>query len=387
MCRAVPIVVVAFNRPKSLDRLLKSLDQAIYDRNDVPLIISIDKGDNQEVLNVANKYRWKYGKKIVIYQKENLKLRRHILKCGDYALEYGSIIILEDDLYVSPYFYDYAVKALSFSDRSDRIGGVSLYNHRYNMIASEPFEPMDDKFDNWYFQFASSWGEAWTKKQWQAFITWYNMNPEIEKMANLPQYVKNWPSSSWLKYFIAYLIDKDKYFIYPKKSLSTNFGDAGTHVNSSNTNFQVPLQQAKIDYSFSDLKQSSCIYDAYFENVELRNIVAGKVTAVDLYGQKICMKSMGVDYILTRKELPYKIIKCFGCFMRPHDSNIFQDISGNDFYLYDINESASPSIKKSAIRKVQYNLRYIDHSQYLAITLMFIGKTLNGIKRRLKMNR
>ena len=80
---AVPIVVVAFNRARSLARLLASLNNAVYEEDNVPLIISIDKGDNQDVLKTAEDFEWKHGQKTVVYQSENLKLRKHILKCGD----------------------------------------------------------------------------------------------------------------------------------------------------------------------------------------------------------------------------------------------------------------------------------------------------------------
>ena len=94
-----PIVVVAYNRKRSLERLLKSLNEAIYERNDIPLIISIDKGDNADVLKVAQDFIWKYGEKVIEYQPNNLKLKKHIIKCADKCMEYGSVIILEDDLY------------------------------------------------------------------------------------------------------------------------------------------------------------------------------------------------------------------------------------------------------------------------------------------------
>lgn len=384
MVKTVPIVVVAFNRPKSLSRILKSLDGAKFDRNDIPLIISIDKGDNADVLKVAEDFQWRYGEKIVIYQKENLKLRKHILKCGGYALEYGSVIILEDDLFVSPYFYEYTMKALKFSEDKEYIGGISLYNHRYNVVASEPFEPMDDGYDNWYFQFASSWGEAWTADQWKKFIDWYNQNPDIDSMSGLPQYVKKWPASSWLKYFIAFLIEKDRYFLYPRKSATTNFGDAGTHVNCDNTNFQVPLQMGEIEYRFSEIGTSKSVYDAYFENLLLCNLIEGKKTNIDLYGKKTIDILVNADYLLSRNSYNYEIVRKYGCSMRPHDANILNGIIGNDFFLYDLSKNGAENAKFDSVRKAQYNLRYIDHSQYNAILKLFANKTSQGLKRKYK---
>lgn len=385
MDRVIPIVVVAYNRAKSVQRLLDSLNRARYERDDIPLIISIDRGENnQDVLEVAERFVWKHGEKTVVYQKENLKLRKHILKCADYSIEYGSVIILEDDLYVSEYFYDYAAQALDFSEKDDRIGGVSLYNHRFNVEASEPFEAIDDGYDNWYFQFASSWGQAWTKKQWCEFKTWYEQNPKLDDRQEVPAYVRRWPSSSWLKYFIAFLIEKNKYFIYPRKSLTTNFGDAGTHVNTDNTNHQVPLQNAPMKYVFSDLENSGAVYDAFFENITLKKELNLDV-CIDLYGMKpigeACFNS---EYLLTRRILPRKIVKEYACSMRPHEENILRGISGEDFFLYDMQVMERNDAKQDSVRKMQYNLRYIDRSQYRYVIRLFIDKTIGGLKRRLK---
>ena len=59
------IVVVAFNRPRSLQRLLTFLSKAQYPDKNITLIISIDRGDNQNVLNIANDFVWEFGEKIV----------------------------------------------------------------------------------------------------------------------------------------------------------------------------------------------------------------------------------------------------------------------------------------------------------------------------------
>ena len=388
MSRKLPVVVVGYNRANSMKRLLESLNEAEYRENDVPLIISIDKADNnQDVLSVANSFKWIHGEKKVVYQKENLKLRKHILQCGDYALQYGNVIILEDDLLVSKYYYIYAEQALIFSETDDRIAGVSLYNHRYNVEASEPFEPLDDGYDNWYFQFASSWGEAWTKAQWKAFKIWYEQKPEIRNRDEIPLYVRKWPESSWLKFFISYVIEKNKYFIYPKKSLTTNFGDAGTHVNIDNTNYQVPLQNAKEDYIFSTIEESKSIYDAFFENVFVRNCFEqqGINMGIDLYGKKangyLIRK---YDRVITRKILNNKILETYGCCMRPHEENILRKVPGCDFFMYDLSVKEENSYRIDDVRKQQYNLRYIDVHQYKSVIKMFARKTIAGLARRMK---
>ena len=92
------IVVVTYNRPDSLMRLLGSLTKARYPVG-VPLIISIDGGDNREkqVVKIAEEFPWPHGKKEVICHEKNLGLRKHILSCGDLTERYDSVIVLEDD--------------------------------------------------------------------------------------------------------------------------------------------------------------------------------------------------------------------------------------------------------------------------------------------------
>ena len=109
----IPIVIAAYNRLEPLTRLLQSLAKAVYPL-DVKLIISIDGGGgNQTIIDTANRFEWKHGEKQVIVHDVNLGLRKHILKCGELTKYYDGIVLLEDDLYVSPYFYTYNVRILN----------------------------------------------------------------------------------------------------------------------------------------------------------------------------------------------------------------------------------------------------------------------------------
>jgi len=381
------IVVVAYNRARSLYRLLDFVGKAYYEEDNIPLIISIDKGDNKDVLEVAESFVWKHGDKIVAYQEENLKLRKHILKCGDLSKEYGSVIVLEDDLIVSPFFYQYATKALEFSSDKEYIAGISLYNHRWNVNVSEPFEIADDQYDGWYFQFASSWGQAWTEKQWTSFKSWYEENESKDLYADdMPDFVASWSNSSWLKYFIKYVIEKNQFFLYPKKSLTSNFSDAGTHVSCDNTNYQVPLQERVIDYIFPELENSNCVYDAFFENYRLVKDLGHNREdfALDLYGSKT---KSSHHYILSRRILNYKILKCYGCSLRPHENNIKYNVSGADFFLYDTTQKEINPYKYNAKRKAVYNHRYIVLKEYLNIFATMIDLIKTGIRKRIKRGR
>lgn len=355
----IAIVVVAYNRPRSLSRILNSLSTANYPDAEIPLVISIDHGDNQEVLDVANTYQWEYGEKTVLYQEENLGLRAHVLKCGNLTEQYENIIMLEDDLYVSPAFFLYSAEALAFTKDQEKIAGVSLYKHMLNVNVREPFEPLQDGYDNWYMQMASSWGQAWSKEQWKGFYSWYEKHKdEPIEAENIPAFISSWPERSWLKYFNKYLVETGKYFFYPQQSLTTNFSDEGSNVTKMVADYQVPLLYSfdKI-YYFADMEQSEAVYDIFFENEKLLTVLQEfcsgmekETLTIDLYGGR----PYHTRYLLTSLSLPYRVIASCGRMLRPIDANIVKKIVGNGFFLYDTEKS----VKEPQIEPAEKYLYY-----------------------------
>lgn len=337
------ILVITYNRPDSLKRLLTSLSHAQYlDQTSVNLIISIDFQDSkqhQDVLEIARSYDWPFGEKRIIEHQANLGLRSHVLRCGDLSREYEAIIMLEDDLVVSRFFYLYAVKALTQYDEDAAVAGISLYNHKTNFCNRLPFELIGEISSDVYFmQIASSWGQAWTKKQWTGFRNWYDEGQKVNQDDVLPQAVLDWPESSWLKYFIKYLVVTDKYFVYPKVSFSTNFGDSGTHNPESDTSFQVPLVCSGIDYMrFPKMEDSINVYDSFFEPDEailkrLNPELINKEFVVDLYG----LKNLGrfnQAYALSNKMLLGEPIYSFGLSLKPMAANVFNGVNGDYFHF------------------------------------------------------
>src|SRR5687767_8665947 len=117
------IVVPAYNRPASLLRLLESLLGANIPP-EVTLVISIDKGGPEAVVRLAENFSWPFGDKKIIVHEQHLGLKEHVLECGDLAMEYGQIIMLEDDLFVSPAFYSFAKEASLFYGNEEMLAGI-----------------------------------------------------------------------------------------------------------------------------------------------------------------------------------------------------------------------------------------------------------------------
>jgi hypothetical protein len=283
------IVVIAFNREKSLKRLLDSIANANYSSDQIPLHISIDASENLKVKKVADEFNWTHGEKVVDVKTENYGLLKHLLSCGALTDKYGAIIVLEDDLVVAPNYYSYAIKANDFYCNDNKIAGVSLFTYSSEEVDFYPFEPINDGFDVHFIQVASSWGQLWNNNQWNQFNQWLNDNPQGDESL-LPDYIKKWDLSSWKKLFVSYMISTDRYFVFPNTSFSTNFEDEGTNASKTGL-FQVQLSASDRDLNLCTLSDSNSVYDVYFEPKsdcikKINNSLADFDFEVDLYGRK-----------------------------------------------------------------------------------------------------
>lgn len=307
------IFVLGYSRTNSLRRILDSLNDAVYP-HEVDLYISIDGGATEEVVHCARRFHFKHGKIRVIEHSSNIGLREHILWCGDQTKIYGSVIVLEDDLIVSSFFYFYAKEALNNFTNSSLIAGISLYAQRYNEYANLPFDPEFNGRDNYFMQIACSWGQVWSHFQWEQFRTWYaeNGNKEfIFNLVDLPKNVKEWPETSWKKYYSAYLVDKKKFFSYPYHSHTTNCADAG----GFHSKFQMNILQVSIPfednfyikkYNFIDIEHCKQLYDSFMEPInpyvlKYLNIKSDQVS-FDFYGLKSISLLKEREYCITSKE-------------------------------------------------------------------------------------
>lgn len=333
----IAIVAVGYNRINSLSRLLDSLDNAEYPSNDIPLVISLDYGGGDDIHEFVENFQWKHGKKICLYHKENLKLQKHIFSCISLSEYFKGVIILEDDLYVSPVFYFFAEQSLNYYGADECVSAISLYNATTNHFTKLPMYIMHGNSDVYAAQIVETWGECFNYRMWKKFYDWYIENPNIDWNAiDMHETISSW-KNAWSKYFFAYMIQKNKYYIYPYISLTTCFDDVGVHttnVQTDNTQ-QVMLQFEKKDYklaSFHELYQ----YDVYLNPCNL-GILLGlndKELTVDFYKNR---KFISKRYLLTPYYLPYSIVKTYGLRLKPIEANVYLKIDGTGLFLYDTN--------------------------------------------------
>lgn len=371
----IAIVVIAYNRYESLERLLKSLSNAEYFGDKVDLIISVDFNNNKHVYKLVESFEWEFGVKKVIKHPSNLGLRKHVLKCGDISEQYENIVVLEDDIFVSKGFYNFTKQAIDFYKKDHSyIAGISLYSQRYNENCRRPFNAIKDNNDVYFMQLPSSWGQIWSREQWGEFKFWYENNDEvIDSSSGLPNNIVSWPESSWKKYFIKYMYDTKKYFVYPNESLSTNFGDIGTHFRTKTSTLQVEISDfsCQYRYKFSTIDESNSIYDVYMENEVIKKYIQQKYNReviIDLYGTKEIKDYDGL--VLSNKNINKQILKEYDLSLRPHELNITNEIKGSYFKLYDMRNYKKLNSKKDVYKEITYDL-YTLTKINLAIKFIF----------------
>ncbi len=332
------IVVNAYNRPEALARLLASLQQAEYPAGmPVPLIISIDQGGSAEVQQLARDFAWQYGPKEVIAQAQHLGLLRHFFACGDFTTDHEAIVYLEDDLTVSPVFYAYATQVLSFYQADDRIAGLSLFSLWFNGYTQQPFVPLADSSDAFFVQVPYTQGLAFTRAQWEQFVTWrHSLLAVAVPAVPLHEAWSKFDREDWFPLLARFVITTGRYFVFPRISHSTGWGDAGVHFARASRFFQVPLQRGQPGYNFKALDEASAVYDSFFEIQpdrlnRLTNRLRDYDYAIDLYGIK-SRANLRAEYTLTSRPC-HRPLASFGKTLWPIEMNIVAQVPGTEIYF------------------------------------------------------
>lgn len=355
MDRIKPVIVaIGYNRIEPLNRLLTALEAAHYPDDDITLIISLDFGGGNEIRKMAEDFQWSHGNKIVRTFEENQGLIKHISQCGDYSMEYGAAIVLEDDILPAPYFYEYVVSALEYYKNYEEIFAIALYSQQWNGFANRAFNPIRREADIYLSQVVCSWGQCFIGERWKEFRKWFSENQNVDCLNIAPKAVSTWEKSLG-KYLIYYIIKNNKYYVTPYESLSTNCHRAGTHISIGTSTFQVPLLQGNRKFVFTE-PDNLVKYDTFFESLDLKRDIESK------YSKKVCVDYYGLhsnyaefDLCFSSEILPYKVIESYGLEMRPPELNYYYNISGEDLFLYDIKTRCNVKKKREHHYKL---LRY-----------------------------
>ena len=383
------IVAVGYNRPDCIERLLRSVENADYPNQEITLIVSLDRSDKtEELVETAHEIGWSHGELVIRTFEQRQGLRDHIIQCGDLSEKYGAVIILEDDLIVSRCFYNYVLQALRFYGDDPRLTGISLYSHAWNGYANFEFMPQRNGYDTYLGQFSITWGQCWTKRQWQDFKDWYLKKEKTGLGANLrlPESIEHWGDKSWGKFFVNYLVEKGLYYVIPYTSLSTNYSEIGEHNSIVSSAHQVMLLDAEdMEYRFPHFEQA-VKYDIFFERIfdsvfSIDGIRAEDI-CMDLYGKH--RDADGRRYILTSEKQDHLTPLCtYGVQLRPIEENIAAGVEGGDLFLY----KAPAAFRKNGVMAypTQTRMKYELYDHTWRRTLRFgLHGFVDALRRKIK---
>ena len=374
----VAVVVVGYNRLKPIQRLFSSLLRADYGTKEVPLVISIDCSNDETLYEYVRNIVWPYGNKYLNIEEKRLGLKKHILQCGDLTCYFEAIILLEDDIFVGEYFYEYTLKVIDYYKNDDRIGGFALYTHEIGG-SGIPISYYHNGSDAFLRQDVVSWGECWTKSQWVKFREWYSKFSDLDfEKIDMPESMKKW-SASWVKYYAAYLVDTDRYFLCPYVSYTTCFCDVGEHYDTMTMAGQVCLMSGSLNYSFLPFEKM-VRYNIYWVNESIYSWLGIGKSDICIDWYNLIQNKRKCRYLMTTLELPFKLIRKYGLFLRPIELNVKFNISGNGLYIYDTSEDIAENSLSFPLSFVNYCIRSTNRQILVKyLTASFI----NSIKRKL----
>jgi hypothetical protein len=165
-----PVALFVYNRPETLSKTLESLKNNklikktdIYIFSDGPTSNKRDKKKVYKVRKIIKDVKNLKIKKTIFY-KTNRGLKKNIIEGINYVFKnHSKIIVLEDDLLVSPYFIKYMNRSLNFIKYKKKIWHVSAWNYPIKTN----FKNLNDTF-LWHNM--NCWGWGTHKNDWNKLI-------------------------------------------------------------------------------------------------------------------------------------------------------------------------------------------------------------------------
>lgn len=263
----ISVNIITQSRAPSLTRLLKSLSDAYYTGDEIPVSFNMDSKVDEATIKLVDSFEWLHGPKT---------LRRRIIQGGLIRAvseswyptsddDFG--LLLEDDIEVSPYYYlwiKYALLAYHYDPQVSlpELSSISLYTPRLVEVVKERPSWNPTEFFNrihpntpYLHQLPCSWGAVFFPKHWREFYVYMNMRFTEDAKANpvqIPKSRTNGWQASWKKFLIDMMYLRGYVSLYPnfpnQASFSTNHMEPGAHISAKDNvvrhdkaDFEVPL--------------------------------------------------------------------------------------------------------------------------------------------------
>lgn len=160
-----PILLFVYNRPEHTRNLLESL-RANAEAKDSRLIVYADAPRNPDDNEAVEKVRQTvahatgFGSVEVHERQSNMGLARNVIDgVSTQVKKYGRVIVLEDDLILSPFFLRFMNEALNVYADEPRVGHIQACD-----FTNDPSLP-----PTFLIKWTGSWGWATWERAWRMF--------------------------------------------------------------------------------------------------------------------------------------------------------------------------------------------------------------------------
>ncbi|XP_061190677.1 uncharacterized protein LOC133198655 [Saccostrea echinata] len=269
------IIVIVFNRPHSLERLLDSLNKAEYFEDKVILEVWIDRSKKDGTIHdgtyhTASRFKFYHGE---------YRVHNHTKHVGIYGQWIGTwnpapeseeiVVILEDDLTVSKHFYRWLKNVHKKYDSMNNLAGYALQGRSIKHGGAPGDLRGPEKDVCFLYPILGTWGYSPHRKNWFHFVEWYrkkSTDPTFQPLVPgiLPtQWWKIFQQRGktegmWSMWYIYHAWNNKLWTLYPNlrnsQGLTINWKESGLHYKQKQTaedkTADPILQEWIADYDF-----------------------------------------------------------------------------------------------------------------------------------------
>jgi hypothetical protein len=285
MTTYAPISLFVYNRPKHTQQTIEALSlNPLAKQSDLYIFSDAAKNDAAKVsVDEVRSYIKQisgFNKVEIVERKTNYGLANSIIDgVTSVVNQYGKVIVLEDDLVTSTYFLQYMNDGLNVYETNKDV--ISIHGYIYPVKGTLP--------ETFFLRGADCWGWATWKDQWALFepngekllselkqkklIKRFDFNGAYSYSKMLKNQIKG-KNDSWAIRWYASAFLKNKYTLYPGKSLVLNIGNdgSGTHCGETSA-FSSELNLSPVNVTsleVIDNFQALTKIETYFKNQRKR---------------------------------------------------------------------------------------------------------------------
>lgn len=258
-----PVVIFVYNRLEHTKKTISSLlDNALAKYSDVFIFSDGPKNVEDEVkVNKVRSYIKSvngFNRSTIIQREKNWGLAQNIIDgVTQVVTKYSKIIVLEDDLIVSPGFLKFMNDALDYYQPVNKVWHISGWN--YSIDGTE----LSDVF-LWRVMNCWGWGtwsDRWSKFEWNVDNVTKDFTSSEIKMFNLDGTENFWAQviankqgklDTWAIYWYATIFKNHGLCLNPTQTFVQNIGHDGSGVHSGKTDYYSSGLNYKKEFLFED---------------------------------------------------------------------------------------------------------------------------------------